>query len=190
MVYFWWESRPSKNITYDIDQTNISVGCWGTIILKVQFWIRAIQFIMSDQIAHKQCILMRELERVICERWGDGFTWSPYLMRGHILKHTIRGLQFMKSCSPTDICSILEREHKRVIYGSHIRIVWHSHPTPQQGCKHRHTIRALKIMVSGFPTYMWCINVRKQETVIYGSSGGWLQMAILLYEEVQTQTHN
>jgi len=46
---------------------------------------------------------VRELERGIYESWGDGFTWSPYPMRGHIPKHTIRALKFMESDSPTDI---------------------------------------------------------------------------------------
>ena len=140
---------------------------WKETYTDIQHTIRAIKFIISDSIAHKQCILVRELERVIYESWWDGFTWSPYPMRGHIPKHTIRALKYMESGSPTNIWSILVREYKRVIYGSCIRIVWHSHPTPQRGCIYKHTTSALKIIESGFPAYIWYIKVRTLEPVIY-----------------------
>ena len=59
-----------------------------------------------------------------------------------------------------------------------------------RGGTHRHTIRAIKLMVNSSPTGIWCIQVRGHEWASYESPRGWFHMVILLHEQIQTQTHN
>jgi len=70
------------------------------------------------------------------------------------------------------------RGHKRVIYESCIGMVSHGDPYSMRGHIHRHTIRLLRIMVSGSPAVVGYIKAKGHETVIYGSPRGWFHMVI------------